>query len=184
MAFDVYESGIGTTLTGTTIVNTKDEEVTQDEAMRSHQRGDLGMLVVDWSVEQAGGSAASPLAAGTYDTGIKIPLGAVITGRVLQDCWEDAAGAGGATLSWGNVDGTSADHTLTLETSAATTALEDEAATTGFIPDSRFVADSKITVVTAGGTMTAGGWTMYIPYMLTRDAVSQIPIGSPVVQAG
>jgi hypothetical protein len=170
MSFDPYDA-TQATLLATTIPATKDETVKQNISNRPGKRNEPGTIVASWSVGAEDGSADAPLAIGTYKTGVTLPKGAILLAIPLINVWEAKAGSGTITPSIGAV--------AMAAVSSAGIVADDDGAGNVFVRGYEAAADMAITVAVASDTVTAGGFTMYIEYVIGDQAVSQLKEVNP-----
>jgi hypothetical protein len=158
MAFDPY-SATQATLTGTTIPATKDQTIVQDRSTYSHDRSMPGMLVMDWSYDSEADNwdSSDELPIGTYTTKFKIPDGAILTGTPIVNTWEAKAGSGTITPTLTGV-------ALAAISTAGVAA--DDGAGDVLVAGYEATADMDLTVAVATDTITAGGFTIMVPYVL------------------
>jgi hypothetical protein len=171
--FDPY-AGTQATLTGTTIPATKDQAIVQNRSgnLKDALPGKTGVLVFDWSYDSENDNwdSSDELPAATYTTQFKIPKGAILTEVPIINTWEAKAGSGTITPTLG----------ATACTAIATAGVNVESTAHGtFKAGYEATSDVALTVVVASNTITAGGFTMYLPYRVGDQWTSQLEERNP-----
>jgi hypothetical protein len=127
----------------------------------------------------AGGSSAGGSSAGGSSAGGSAAGGTAAGGTTAGGAAAGGAGAGG-TVGGGGVVGTDAAAGADGSADAATDGAADAAADMGGLPDASSAMTSMMITTAAGGTITAGGGSLWIPAgALAADKMITLSVRAP-----
>jgi len=150
----------------------KDVGEVQDQSIIAEHGKRSGLIVVEWSVAgEMNRQGVSALAVGNYEIqdtkgdAIVIPAGAILgPALMLRDDHEAKVGSG--TITPGIQTDGSTWEAMDNAVGNVARYTTDNGASNTFALGYKWAADSGIRVVVASNTVTAGAFTLFIPYYL------------------